>query len=124
MSSINAHTTEPWSIDGAKIYGGNCVLVTTVAYCHQEEANARRIVACVNACAHISTESLESGLQQNLISRARFAEEWVEELLDVLKPIIALDDGNKPDLCPYVAEFNAARSVVERIEHERRNNAS
>jgi len=39
------------------------------------EANARRIVACVNALQHISTEILESGHMQNLVMQVRIAEE-------------------------------------------------
>lgn len=35
------------------------------------EANARRIVACVNACAGLSTEALEAGMLGNLISHTR-----------------------------------------------------
>lgn len=58
-------TGGPWWTDGVRICGGEKdTLVATVAYCRTSElANARRIVACVNACAHISTESLESGVQ-------------------------------------------------------------
>ena len=48
------------------------------------EEFARRIVACVNACKHISTESLESGLQQNLVMEARIAREQRDELLAAL----------------------------------------
>jgi len=48
-----------------------------------EECSAdvtRRVIACVNACKHISTESLESGMQQNLIMRARDAEDQRDAL--------------------------------------------
>jgi hypothetical protein len=67
-----SHTKEPWFLhrEGfstvyveARIDGG---LVQEVAACgpanegaEQQEANARRIVACVNACAGIPTSDLE-----------------------------------------------------------------
>lgn len=54
------HTKEPWSVgsqglvqtmDGELLVGGGMDLA---------KRNARRIVACVNACAGISTETLEA----------------------------------------------------------------
>ena len=37
------------------------------------DANARRIVACVNACQGISTESLEGGVVKELVEAVRIA---------------------------------------------------
>jgi hypothetical protein len=37
---------------------------------HDDAANAERIVACVNACEGITTESLESGLIKHLLKDA------------------------------------------------------
>lgn len=37
---------------------------------HNAKANAERIVACVNACAGIRTEALESGLIKHLLDDA------------------------------------------------------
>ena len=51
-------------------------------------ANARRIVACVNALEHISTEDLESGRMQNLAVRLADAEKQRDELLAFAKEFV------------------------------------
>jgi hypothetical protein len=60
-----SHTREPWKLDtlGKTITSENAV---SIAIClnnpiieQSPYANARRIVACVNACAGIKTEHLE-----------------------------------------------------------------
>jgi len=77
---MSEHTKEPWAsyvaeFDGVecvavakdcKIYGETsaaiCVITETSKMNQEDIANARRIVACVNACAGISTEELERGV--------------------------------------------------------------
>ena len=70
MSEPTKHTPEPWSVDGTSVYihdaEGRTVAKTTGNLKHyrdgdrwQEEANARRIVACVNFCEGRTTEELE-----------------------------------------------------------------
>jgi len=64
-----SHTKEPWIVTGgerikyieARIGNGMLQEIASCMVCEQGEleANARRIVACVNACAGISTELLE-----------------------------------------------------------------
>ena len=51
----------------------------------QEEDNARRIVACVNALEHISTEDLESGRMQNLGVRLADSEKQRDELIRAIE---------------------------------------
>lgn len=62
------HNETPWITDtshkyeweGITIWSGDLVIAHVVADQHDNEKdNARRIVACVNACAGISTELLE-----------------------------------------------------------------
>ena len=61
------HTKEPWSIgkpppNGEQTIGaskGLMVAVATTGDGVSSEANARRIVACVNACVGVGTEYLE-----------------------------------------------------------------
>lgn len=60
---MSEHTKEPWRVERTGVYSdaGKCVMG---AVCGDpiratSEANARRIVACVNACAGIRTEALE-----------------------------------------------------------------
>lgn len=61
------HTPEPWRIESAtkkdnwRIIGDNNQVVSTFSG-SMDMANARRIVACVNACAGIGTDHLELAL--------------------------------------------------------------
>ena len=68
---MNQHTAEPWSIykgensahcgiDGSELNGK-----AVVSYQIEREADARRIVACVNACNGIETEILEATIGLN-----------------------------------------------------------
>lgn len=66
MTTETKHTPEPWRIecdaaDRNVIRGGAEEKPTTVIVVDSwvKEANARRIVAAVNACAGIATETLE-----------------------------------------------------------------
>ena len=63
---MSEHTKEPWDTSGPEILA--CADETKhIATCwnhnnidpDEQDANARRIVACVNACKNISTEALE-----------------------------------------------------------------
>ena len=63
------HTKEPWEIrhDPGMFSGALCIVqketsqFVSVWASHAREADARRTVACVNACAGIPTELLEAG---------------------------------------------------------------
>ncbi len=77
---MTQHTPEPWNYKVAEwenIYGkvyGNLAIVnaqcqemfrsTRLLPYEEQEANAHRIVACINACAGIPTEALETGVVQ------------------------------------------------------------
>ena len=61
------HTKEPWNgknipltASALERVGFYIVFTNNPATKDEAEANARRIVACVNACAGISTETLEA----------------------------------------------------------------
>lgn len=102
--SEQKHTPEPWSIgrydeisaSTSDNFGGRINLVgvstpiTAGPDMDEAKANARRIVACVNACAGINTENLEqnkpllSGLR-SLNDRIRNAERQRDQLLAALK---------------------------------------
>lgn len=64
MTEQSVHTPEPWSVEhSTEVYGPNS---RHIADCSQSDftllmnqANAHRIVACVNACAGIENEELE-----------------------------------------------------------------
>lgn len=63
--SENKHTPEPWRQEGLTILcaDGHIIFRMDVSFYLPEERKeaARRIVACVNACAGIPTDQLESG---------------------------------------------------------------
>lgn len=68
----------------------------------EDEANARRIVACVNACEGIPTEALESGAVRELL----------EALADVLRIAKAASigvTGNGPRIARAEAAIAQAR---------------
>lgn len=79
---MTKHTPEPWRFICANDETGHepCImrcdaigLVSAPQHPADEaedEANARRIVACVNACAGISTEALESGALREVVGCA------------------------------------------------------
>lgn len=55
------HTEETWTYDGAHVVTATLVIARVYG-----EANARRIVACVNACKGIDTALLESGSRDDV----------------------------------------------------------
>jgi hypothetical protein len=81
------HTPEPWYVQPSDYPGGLLIKPIpgqVVAQCDQVpemEANARRIVAAVNACEGISTESLEKGVVRELLEAlgAQEMAEWDAE---------------------------------------------
>ena len=87
-----SHTTEPWAYDGSDVVATIDQFPTVIADCinhasivrHNAEANARRIVACVNALAHVSTEQLESGELLNMGLAIKDLTKQRDELLAAL----------------------------------------
>lgn len=58
------HTATPWAINDVNtslVYSEKTALNLARAFGENKEANARRIVAAVNACEGIETEILEAG---------------------------------------------------------------
>lgn len=99
------HTTEPWMAwkDGSDrdLFGpatnytaGQCFHTPDIDAC---EANARRIVACVNACAGVTTEELEQGgFVTGLIERLEEAPRWrdvVDELPQEAQEVLFVRGG-------------------------------
>lgn len=63
------HTKEPWKTykgNTHEIFANDGDVIASSEECHighrEAEANAKRIVACVNACAGITNEALEAGV--------------------------------------------------------------
>lgn len=98
------HTPEPWRV---RTIGDDCFITAAtepgMAYgpeimgddytgygdAERKKADARRIVACVNACAGISTENLEALVGTSILARANrhfdTAIKQRDELLDALE---------------------------------------
>lgn len=80
---MSSTTPEPWEVQVEPT--GELYTVPTYRLVHQipgdhygqsaaitlTEGNARRIVACVNACAGLSTEALETGVLSELLKQLR-----------------------------------------------------
>ncbi len=91
-SSRITHTPGPWDYrseeDGKPITNGTIAIAYMDAYEPEEddggeseketEANARRIVAAVNACEGLSTESLELGIVTELRDALQAASDWID----------------------------------------------
>lgn len=102
------HTPEPWKIGAYGMvvargeHGG--IVIADVPRTDGDpaaEANARRIVACVNAFAGISTEAIEGGVIAELVS-------CVRDCADVLGPL-----AKEPNVNPWLAQANALLAKLE-----------
>lgn len=109
---MSNHTPEPWSKNAISptVYDGNGIAIlrcegrTLIA---ENEANARRIVACVNACAGVSTEKLE-GEASNL-------REWHEQMrLDAID-IAARNLDLKDQLTTVTAQRDELLQAMRQI---------
>lgn len=124
------HTREPWRVSGSGTMRfidapvGNGV-VQEVATCMRVgyggmDANARRIVACVNACAGVETIALEqlansNGLTRVFNERAEYSamagqlEQQRDQLLRALDQLVQVTKHLHP--CPASLDL-AARAIT------------
>ena len=89
---MSEHTKGPWAVNYTKFSEvmaengaviARCVKLTSLT---NLEANARRIVACVNACEGVRTEHLENNLPiVELVARHNEALREIEALKDEIK---------------------------------------
>ena len=89
---MSEHTKGPWAVNYTKFSEvraengaviARCVKLTSLT---NLEANARRIVACVNACEGVSTKHLENNLPiRELVTRHNEALREIEALKDEIK---------------------------------------
>lgn len=103
------HTPEPWIIPSGEHHitsAANdevrkywCITTRDTGRHYPPEvsnANARRIVACINACAGFSTEDLEIAPEKSLHNLALFSKqlnEQREELLEALENMVSMMDS-------------------------------
>ena len=104
--SENKHTPEPWVIgrpppNGEQTIGdknGLMVAVATTGYGVNSEANARRIVACVNACAGCATEVLETapvGFFNSTYGHPKYLEEITKQRDELLAALERFMDSHE-----------------------------
>ena len=121
---MSEHTKEPWKI-GNSFQGLKTVICTNkddpantaIAFTVSRERrgfdgcaeDARRIVACVNACAGMMTEDLEEGEIQKIRDEHR----ELRKNIDIA--IAALEDLAKEYLDPSVSGYKA-RDALEKIK--------
>jgi len=111
---MSEHTKEPWSVDpraNLRVRDSHdntiCSCGTTDLIRDQWEENARRIVACVNACAGVPTFMLEMDINGQ-IQHMRETLQQRDELAKAMQ-IIATTPGS-------AAHHRIAQQVLEKVK--------
>lgn len=112
------HTPEPWDLFGHAIHkGGECLVYLNGC----SLANARRIVACVNACAGMTTEGLETfNVDKEMRELAEERAEFQRQRDDLLAALRALYGWTKAE----VEHFGATCPddfIIEMVEKALKN---
>ena len=127
------HTPEPWISNGlsikqdfqmiglgpesgqtiACVMGGDKSGPHFVESNTEVEANARRIVACVNACAGIPTDDLEQCPSGGLFHLADHANELVKQREELLA---ALEAVNESAVCFAKNEYSISAYAISKVE--------
>lgn len=104
---MSEHTSEPWKFSETRVYFPGIQGGFDLRYCPAPRDNARRIVACVNACKGYSTEDLEEfgRFAENTIP---LLEQQCAELAEAMRDVIREFD-NADD---YKVAFNNARAAL------------
>lgn len=109
----NYHNPNAWP----RLFSGDFEICGTEGFYSDnlklDKANARRIVAAVNAVDHISTEELESGKMQSMVQRAADAEAQRDELLVVLEELVEIADNGCADA--WRDEWDKARATIKQV---------
>ena len=116
------HTKEPWAYypNGEIHTQENAIKpkqpYSAIAFAPDYE-NARRIVACVNACLHTSTDDLEYGINEMYKSDANLIKQR-DELLAALKMWVIA--AQNPEVGAYVPSEvkSAIRAAINNAESE------
>lgn len=126
------HTKEPWSVDeidykSHQFYirgshdNGKPMTFGLGAVAHMPRSrllptkeNARRIVACVNACAGIPTELVEQGGFAAIpVATHREVKQQRDELLAALKAMLGNTEADSDEAC---AAHRQARAAIAKAE--------
>lgn len=118
------HTPEPWLVSKRTVFALNergtnifSAIVQDVHTSTEElEANARIIVACVNACAGFSIEELEGA---SLFNDSISAQDEIDSLkseVEEMKLIIATDTGTESAVAELRNELHESDLLRERMD--------
>jgi hypothetical protein len=117
MSEIK-HTPDPWrTTELDRVIADTIQKVNDdyfIADCFgpDAKANARRIVACVNACAGLSQDALDGGWKAvEIIAYSRSLEQQRDQLLDALKGVLKCARGS------------SGRIIIDQYDEEEINRA-
>lgn len=122
------HTKEPWTIEVSEEYDssfdirkGEWYVATTHDGCegnNNSESNARRIVACVNACAGIPTELIEQGgFAAVPVATHREVKQQRDDLLAALKEIASMENRyDSGDWDEIEDARNIAKAAIAKAE--------
>jgi hypothetical protein len=122
MTTEQKHTPEPWREQDGRIVANEPsadndeVLICDVAPDNHaltefDEFNARRIVACVNACAGISNEHLE------LLSVAQMVAAAVEQRDELVGALREIKELTSRQQLPITAKINdIARAALAKVQ--------
>jgi hypothetical protein len=108
--SQQKHDKEPWSIFGGSLVSADKKMIGS-AY----DENARRIVACVNACEGIPIESLEvfNDWAKAGVASAKTYRDQRDELLAALKGLVECPELGFAYTHSYVVNARAAIAKAE-----------
>ena len=86
---MSNHTPGQWKCEGYVVYFPGLIGGFSLQHCPDAEATARRIVACVNACAGIPTERLEAGAA-DVLAYSMELKKQRDELLASMRQTLAM----------------------------------
>lgn len=118
------HTAEPWQYHRGQLFVNDHEGQLVIGECNTNfpelsVANARRIAACVNACAGISTENLEDNLPvKELADRYNAVLKQRGTLLDVLEQIakVEIHGGDISASWTLISVKHLAQGVIEKVK--------
>ena len=141
--SENKHTPEPWAIDPddrPNMHWNNHIVSEAnpnIAICfmahdgteqnERGEANARRIVACINACAGCATEALETapvGFFNSTYGHPKYLEEITKQRDELLAALERFMDSHEEctDFDGFtaqivsMADYHQAQEAIESVK--------
>lgn len=109
---MNQHTPEPWILDAACVAAESDQLNNGfyAAICQGPDrcGNARRIVACVNACEGISTEDLEAVPRLGLLNLSKFSSDLIAQRDHAEAQVRHFQER----LAVFQAQFSMAKALI------------